>query len=86
MMPRRISRAPPRSENEGACIIVCASTAAKCLGRTCIRLRVHQLAGDLRDFLFDQRAEVLHQRRLQGRIVAGLQHARRPSGTAAAAS
>ena len=75
MMPRRISRVPPRSEKDGACIIVCASTAAKAWVDSAVGLGVDQQAGDLRDFLLHQRAEVFHQRRLQRRVLARLQHA-----------
>ena len=75
MMPRRISLAPPRSENDGACIMVCASTAMNACVDFAIRLLLHQLARDFRDFLLDHCPDILHQRRLQRGVLTGLQHA-----------
>ena len=52
----------------------------ECLRGFRIGFLVHQLAGDFRNLLLHQGAQILHQRRLQRRVVAGLQHAGNRSG------
>ena len=85
MIPRRISRAPPRSENEGRMHHGVRQHGRERLGGFRVGFRVHQLAGDLGDFLLDQRPQVLHQRRLQRGVFPLLQHARDRQRQAAAA-
>ncbi len=71
-MPRRISRVPPRSVKDGACRIVCASTARKVCVELAIGLRCDQHARDFRYFLLERGADILDERRLHRRILPRL--------------
>jgi hypothetical protein len=68
MMPRRISRVPPRSENEGTASVACSASPRPvgCRARHAAEQRVR----DVGHRLLDQRALVLDQRGGQGRVLA----------------
>ena len=74
MMPRRISRVPPRKVQDGACNTVSASASSN-RSSAARRRPGARRAHELGDLALERSAEVLDQRRLEFGVSPGLQHA-----------